>query len=84
MKITWTFYPRYEPKVTLSITYIPLMDNTSIYGFLHEESNSAWVSWDCFKVFHNGELKAKKDAFERLTRIECPADTPEKIQSLLK
>jgi hypothetical protein len=70
MKLTWTFYPKYEPSITLSIVYLPDIDKTGKWGFLHVESNQAWVSWECFKVFDRGDVKAKKEAFERLIRDE--------------
>jgi hypothetical protein len=70
MKLTWTFYPKYEPRITLSVAYVPEIDKTGKWGFLHVESNQAWVCWDCFKVFDQGDIKAKKDAFNRLIRSE--------------
>jgi 23S rRNA C2498 (ribose-2'-O)-methylase RlmM len=70
MKLTWTFYPKYEPRITLSVVYVPEIDKTEKWGFLHVESNQAWVCWECFKVFDRGDIKAKKDAFSRLIRNE--------------
>lgn len=69
MKITWTYYPKYEPKVSLLIHYVPQMDRKKQWGFLHVETNQAFVGWECFKAFHRGDLTAKKDAFARLVRI---------------
>ncbi len=69
MRITWTFYPKYEQKITLSVTYLPSMDKPDTWGFLHVESNQAWVCWECFKVFNQGEVNAKKDAFARLIQV---------------
>lgn len=69
MKLTWTFYPRHEPKVSLLVHYIPQLDKKGGWGFLHVETNQAFVTWDCFKVFNSGDVKAKKDAFGRLTRL---------------
>lgn len=81
MKITWTFYPKFEAIITLSIQYLPKIDKTGEFGFLHVETNRAWVSWDCYKVFDKGDVKAKKDAFDRLRRIESDKDfvTEEKL-----
>jgi 23S rRNA C2498 (ribose-2'-O)-methylase RlmM len=70
MKLTWTFYPKYEPRITLSVVYVPEIDKTGKWGFLHVESNQAWVCWECFKVFDRGDVKAKKEAFGRLIRNE--------------
>jgi hypothetical protein len=70
VKLTWTFYPKYEPRITLSVVYVPEIDKTGKWGFLHVDSNRAWVCWECFKVFDRGDIKAKKDAFSRLIRNE--------------
>lgn len=69
MTLTWTFYPKYEPSVTLSIKYLPVIDKSGNWGYLHAETNQAWVSWNYFKVFDRGDIKAKKDAFARLIRV---------------
>jgi len=73
MKITWTFYPKFEKAITLSVLYLPRIDKTGEWGFLHVESNQAWVSWDCFRCFDKGDVNAKKDAFQRLVKIDSPA-----------
>jgi hypothetical protein len=70
VKLSWTFYPKYEPSITLSVVYVPQIDKTDEWGFLDVESNQAWVCWECFKVFDRGDIKAKKDAFSRLIRSE--------------
>ena len=72
MKLTWTFYPKYEKAITLNVLYMPRIDKTGAWGFLHVESNQAWVSWDCFKCFDRGDIKAKKDAFQRLIKVISP------------
>lgn len=69
MKLTWTFYPKFEPKITLTINYLPKIDKSGEWGFLHVETNEAWVSWQCFRNFDRGDMKAKKEAFGRLIRI---------------
>jgi hypothetical protein len=79
MKLTWTFYPKYEKAITLSVTYLPRLDKTGQWGLLHVESNQAWVCWDCFRTFDKGELKAKRDAFERLIKV----DSGQNIKDLL-
>lgn len=75
MKLTWTFYPKFSERITLTVIYVPKIDNTGHWGFLHQESNTCWVRWDCFQVFNRGELAAKKDAFGRLVAIEGSFDT---------
>jgi len=70
MKLTWTFYPKYEKSITLSVTYLPRLDEAGEWGYLHVESNQAWVSWECFKCFDRGDVKIKQDSFARLSRIE--------------
>lgn len=72
MKLTWTFYPKFEKAITLSVAYLPRIDKTGEWGFLHVETNQAWVSWDCFKCFDRGDVKSKKDAFQRLTKVSSP------------
>ena len=74
MKLTWTFYPKYEKAVTLTVTYLPQLDKSGDWGFLHVDSNQAWVSWDCFRSFDKGDVKTKRDAFERLSRIDSQED----------
>lgn len=83
MKVTWTFYPKYESKITLTIIYVPVIDKTGTWGFLHAESNTAWVCWDCLKVFNQGDIKAKKEAFGRLTRIDNAPGRDDDIKLLL-
>lgn len=72
MKLTWTFYPKFEKAITLQVSYLPHIDKSGAWGFLHVESNQAWVSWDCFKCFDRGDIKAKKDAFQRLVKVISP------------
>ena len=72
MKLTWTFYPKFEKAITLQVSYLLRIDKTGAWGFLHVESNQAWVSWDCFKCFDRGDIKAKKDAFQRLVKVISP------------
>lgn len=79
MKLTWTFYPKFENPITLSVTYLPRLDKTGEWGFLEVESNHAWVCWDCFRIFDKGDLKAKKDAFERLLRVDTKVDLEQRL-----
>jgi hypothetical protein len=70
MVLTWTFYPKYEKSISLTIKYVPVIDKSNVSGFLHVETNRAWVGWDCFKAFNQGDVKAKKEAFDALVRID--------------
>ncbi|MEO6282171.1 MAG: hypothetical protein ABIN80_22970 [Dyadobacter sp.] len=70
MVLTWTFYPRHSERISLKVTYLPKLDKPGVWGFLHVDSNHAWVSWDCFKIFDSGDTRAKREAFERMSRIE--------------
>ncbi|MCE7038831.1 hypothetical protein [Dyadobacter sp. CY312] len=79
MKLTWTFYPKYEKAITLVVNYVPQLDKTGDWGFLHVELNHAWVSWDCFRSFDKGDVKSKKEAFERLVRLDPDQSISDKI-----
>lgn len=72
MKLTWTFFPKLESKVTLEVNYVPAIDKTGQWGFILREENRCWVGWDCFKAFDRGDAAAKKDAFRRLIDIKGP------------
>lgn len=71
MKVTWTFYPRNQPSITLTVIYVPKLDATQSH-LLYEPANTAFVDWQTFKIFNGSDLKAKQDAFRRLTRILKP------------
>ncbi|MEI7583679.1 hypothetical protein [Runella sp.] len=71
MKVTWTFYPRNQPSITLTVIYVPKLDARQ-FRLLYEPTNTAFVDWDTFKIFNGNDLKAKQDAFQRLTRIFKP------------
>lgn len=69
MKLTWTFYPKGQPSVTLTVVYRPELDHTSQAGYLETETNTAFVSWDCFRIFDRGSQVDKKALFESLSRF---------------
>lgn len=69
MKLTWTFYPKGQPSVTLTVVYRPELDQTSQAGYLETETNTAFVSWDCFRIFDRGSQADKKALFESLSRF---------------
>ncbi|AYQ31422.1 hypothetical protein [Runella sp. SP2] len=68
MKITWTYFPKPECKpVTLTVIYLNslVMDN-----YLHVETNTAFVNWELFRVFRDGNLKQRQLAYKSLTKID--------------
>lgn len=74
MKLTWTFYPKNEPSISLEVIYVPELDERELEGggFLHVASNRAFVNWLTFRRFDDSSVTARKDAFARLVRIETP------------
>ncbi len=71
MKLTWTFYPRLQPSITLTVIYVPKLDAAQAH-FLYEPTNTAFVDWQTFKIFNGADAHAKRDAFQRLVRILQP------------
>lgn len=68
MKLTWTFYPRGESEsVTLTVVYMPELDaeTRASGGFLHKNTNTAYVDWPTYKRFDTLDLDGRKDAFQR-------------------
>ncbi|QIP15649.1 hypothetical protein G8759_24965 [Spirosoma aureum] len=70
MRLTWTFYPKSQPSVTLSVVYLPQLDAVKTPGYLEIESNTAYVSWDSFRIFNNGSQTEKRSLFGSLTRVD--------------
>ncbi|MGV3558926.1 hypothetical protein [Larkinella arboricola] len=71
MKLTWTFYSKTEPAITLTVIYVSELDHHQLEygGFLDQESNRAYVDWATFRRFDDTSVKVRKDAFARLKRI---------------
>lgn len=71
MKITFSYYPRGEPPVHLTIVYVPKLDEHKLKfgGFIDTETNTALVDWQTLKIFKDGEIKDKKIAFANLKPI---------------
>ena len=80
MTLTWTFYPKGQPSVTLTAVYAARLDGLSIAGYLEVDTNTAYVSWDNFRIFNTNDQSAKKTLFGSLVRI--PQSDPQ-ILSLL-
>ena len=72
MKITFSYYPRGQPAVQLTILYVPKRDEYKLQfgGFLDTETNTALVDWPTLKIFKDGEIKDKKIAFANLKPID--------------
>lgn len=71
MKITFSYYPRGQPAVQLTILYVPKLDEYKLQfgGFLDTETNTAFVDWPTLKIFKDGKIKDKKIAFTNLKPI---------------
>lgn len=70
MRLTWTFYPRYQSSITLTVEYIPKLDTLLVPGYLVVETNTAYVSWSSFHVFNHGTTAEKKSLFGSLLRVD--------------
>ena len=69
MKLTWTFYPKGEPSITLTVIYVPQLDTFSAAGYLEVDTNTAYVNWANFRVFDSTDQPAKKALFGSLVRV---------------
>ncbi len=73
MKLTWTFYPKYDTQsVTLTVVYVPELDaeNLPTGGFLVVRTNTAYVDWVTYKRFDTADVEGRKDAFKRLVSVD--------------
>lgn len=70
MKLTWTFYPKNQPSITLTVVYVPRLDATSATGYLDVDANTAYVSWASFRIFDTGDQSLKRALFGSLTRVD--------------
>jgi hypothetical protein len=68
MKLTWTFYPRGQPSISLTVVYIPKLDDVPVVGYLDVDTNTAFVNWANFQVFNSTDQVSKKALFESLIR----------------
>lgn len=69
VKLTWTFYPKNQPSITLSVVYVPQLDALSVTGYLDVDTNTAYVNWSNFRIFDTGDQSLKKALFGSLTRV---------------
>ena len=49
MKLTWTFYPKGQPSITLTVVYVPGLDAVPVAGYLAVDTNTAYVNWANFQ-----------------------------------
>ncbi len=69
MKLTWTFYPKGQPSITLTVLYVPGLDAVSIAGYLAVDTNTAYVNWVNFQVFNSTDQVSKKALFGSLIKV---------------
>ena len=70
MKLTWTFYPKNQPSITLTVVYVPTLDAHGGSGYLEVDTNTAYVSWVNFRIFNSGDQALKKALFGSLIRVD--------------
>ena len=70
MKLTWTFYPRGQPSIALTVVYVPKLDNVPVTGYLDVDTNTAFVNWANFQVFNSTDQVSKKALFGALVRVD--------------
>ena len=70
MKLTWTFYPKNQPSITLTVIYVPQLDATTATGYLDVDTNTAYVNWTSFRIFDTGDQRLKRALFGSLTRVD--------------
>ena len=69
MKLTWTFYPKNQSSITLTVVYVPRLDALPVTGYLVVDTNTAYVNWTSFRVFDTGDQVSKKSLFGSLERV---------------
>lgn len=71
MRLTWSFYPKNQPSVTLTVIYVPELDPEKLVsgGYLDTPNNVAYVDWATFRRFDSADLASRKDAFQQLTPL---------------
>ncbi|WP_375447446.1 hypothetical protein [uncultured Fibrella sp.] len=71
MKLTWTFYLKPGLSVSLTVIYVPELDEEHLRsgGFLDTETNCAYVDWPTYRRFDDADVKGRRDAFQQLTPL---------------
>ena len=70
MKLTWTFYPKGQSGITLTVVYVPKLDDFPVTGYLEVDTNTAYVNWANFRIFDTNDQVSKKALFGSLIRID--------------
>lgn len=87
MKLSWTFYPKGEAAITLTVLYVPELDGKALKGggILDVDQNTAYVDWATYKRFDDASVENRKDAYNRLTRLVGDSNlTQEGVRQLSK
>ena len=71
MKLTWTFYPKGQPSITLTVVYVPRLDAVPVAGYLDVDTNTAFVNWATFQMFNSTDQVSKKAVFASLVRMSA-------------
>ncbi len=74
MKLTWTFYPKGQPSITLTVVYMPSLDAVPVAGYLAVDTNTAYVNWANFQVFNSTDQVSKKALFGSLVSVANAED----------
>ena len=71
MRLTWTFYPQPGLSVSLTVIYVPELDEEKLAsgGFLDTNANRAYVDWKTYRRFDDADVKSRRDAFQQLTPL---------------
>ncbi|GAB3012919.1 hypothetical protein [Spirosoma pulveris] len=85
MKLSWTFYPKGEAAITLTVVYKPELDGMAVGGggILDVDQNTAYVDWATYKRFDDSSVESRKDAYNRLTRLDGPSEAANLIRLLM-
>ncbi|MBO0950086.1 hypothetical protein [Fibrella forsythiae] len=75
MKLTWTFYPQPGVSVSLTVIYVPELDDERLPsgGFFNAETNTAYVDWATYRRFDDVDVKGRREAFQQLTPLSARA-----------
>ena len=71
MRLTWTFYTKDKQCITLTVIYVPELDQQQLSsgGYLDVAANCAYVNWETYGQFNDASVETRRDAFARLTRM---------------
>lgn len=55
----WTFYPKGQPRITLTVVYMPGLDTLAGTGYLEVGTITAYVNWVNCRIFNAGDQPLK-------------------------